>query len=267
MLTSATISLRPAERHVHTVFTLYATLRECLKDIQLLADEPSCSYLEGTCSACFLGLQKFGAGRRPLFRWFYGIQFSVEHEEDVEPKVKEILKRLSCFEVVHQESDGHQGFLDRYQARFESMRRSGAWDQAHPWFECVLPLQRAPEFIAELLAMLPPTFGDGHRLFSINGASNPRYLQLPVGEDNTSLAVAVLPTGVPDSSLGTALEFVQHATELVHRCGGKRYLSGWLGTPDTAFWQRHYGGLYGEWEATKRSLDPNDVLTSQLFSA
>jgi cytokinin dehydrogenase len=266
-LTSATISLRRAGRHVQTVFALYSSLQDCLQDMQLLSTQAACSYLEGSCSSCFQGLRKTSVGRQPLLRWFYGIQFSVEYDAESGANLQSILDRLRCFEVVHRESDDHQPFLDRYRARFAGMHRSGAWEQAHPWFEGILAADAASAFIEELLVMLPGVMGDGHRLFLADGASNPRYLQLPADASNTSLVVAILPTGIPESSLATALEFVRGATELLHRHGGKRYLSGWLEPRDGSFWRHHHGSLHEEWEAAKRALDPHEILTSELFSA
>lgn len=265
VITSATISLRPFKRRVHSVFALYTSLRDCLSDLQLLGTIADCSYIEGSCASCFLGLKKTPAGREPLLAWLYGIQFSIEYEAAA-PDLEPILHRLRHHEIVHREDDEHQSFLDRYQARFAAMRRTGAWDQAHPWFECMLPSEDAAAFIEELLAMLPTALGDGHRLFSVQGAAKPKYLQLPVGASNTSLVVAVLPSGVADPALPSALGFIEAATELMHRHGGKRYLSGWLGARGDSFWRSHHGSLYNDWASAKRALDPNGILTSQLFS-
>jgi cytokinin dehydrogenase len=267
VLTSATLSLRPAKRRVRTVFALYTRLADCLVDLDFLGAHADCSYIEGSCSTSFQGLKKTPAGRQPLLRWFYGIQLSVEYDVEPAPDLQSIIEQLHCFEIVHHETDEHLLFLDRYQARFEAMRRMGAWEQTHPWLECLLPAEAAPAFIAELLPMVPIMFGDGHRLFSVQGAANPKYLQLPVGPSQRSFVVALLPGGVPESALPAALDFVQRATDLLHRHGGKRYLSGWLGGRDPEFWRRHHGSLFDEWVASKRALDPNHVLTSELFSA
>jgi cytokinin dehydrogenase len=267
VLTSATLSLRPMKRHVQTVFALYTNLRDCLTDMRMLGAQAACSYLEGSCSTSFQGLKKTSGGRQPLLRWFYGLQFSLEYETEPAPDFQWLADQLHCLEIVHHETDDHLLFLDRYQARFESMRRSGAWQQTHPWLECLLPAERASAFIDELLPMVPHVFGDGHRLFSVQGTSNPKYLQLPVGPTDTSLVVALLPGGIPESSLPVALEFVRRATDLLHRHGGKRYLSGWLAGGGDDFWRRHHGSLYEEWVLSKQALDPNDILTSELFSA
>jgi cytokinin dehydrogenase len=266
-ITSVTLALRQAKRNVHNIFALYTNLGDCLADMRFLAAQPACSYIEGSCSTSFLGLRKTAHGRQPLLRWFHGIQFSIEHDDGPGADLDEVLGRLRCFEVVHREDDDHRLFLDRYQARFESMRSSGAWDQAHPWFECFLPRDAAAAFIAEVLPMIPPALGDGHRLFEIDGGACPRYLQLPVDASNTSLAFAILPAGVPEPARATALRFVEGATDLLHRHGGRRYLSGWLGAGDESFWRRHHGDQYDAWVAIKRTLDPRGVLTSDLFSA
>jgi len=266
-ITSVTLGLRPARRNVHNVFALYTDLADCLADMQLLATLPACSYIEGSCSSCFSGLKKAAHGRQPLLRWFHGIQFSIENDHGPGDAIDEVLGRLRAFEIVHREDDDHRLFLDRYQARFESMKSSGAWQQAHPWFECFLPADAAAPFIEQVLPTIPPALGDGHRLFAIDGRGNPKYLQLPVDASNTALAFAILPPGVPEHARAASLSFVEGATELLHRHGGRRYLSGWLGARDESFWRRHHGGLYEAWLATKRTLDPNGVLTSALFPA
>lgn len=266
-ITSVTLALRPAKRNVHNVFALYTNLQDCLVDMRFLATQPACSYIEGSCSTCFSGLKKTAHGRQPLLRWFHGIQFSIENDDGPGGALDAVLGRLRAFEIVHREDDDHRLFLDRYQARFESMRSSGAWEQAHPWFECFLPADAAAPFIEQVLPMIPGALGDGHRLFAIDGGSNPTYLQLPVDASNTSLAFAILPPGVPEPARAAATSFVESATELLYRHGGRRYLSGWLGACDESFWRRHHGGLYDAWLATKRTLDPNGVLTSALFPA
>jgi cytokinin dehydrogenase len=233
--------------------------------MQFLSTQPACSYVEGFCSSCFLGLRQSPAGRQPLFRWLHAIQFSLELDADAEPQLESILGQLRCSEVVHREVDEHLPYLDRYQARFEGMRRTGAWEQTHPWFEGMLPADRAAPFIQELISTQPPIFGDGHRLFSVRGAGNPRFLQLPVDASDTSIAVALLPVGIPQSSLGIAVAFLERATALLHQHGGRRYLSGWLGARDDAFWRQHYGSSYADWNASKEALDPNHVLTSELL--
>lgn len=266
-ITSVTLALRPAKRNVHNVFALYTSLQDCLADMQFLATLPACSYIEGSCSTSFMGLKKTAHGRQPLLRWFHGIQFSIEHDDGPGDGIGEVLGRLRSLEIVHREDDDHRLFLDRYQARFESMRASGAWDQAHPWFECFLPADTAAPFIEQVLSTIPGVLGDGHRLFAIDGAGSPRFLQLPVDASNTSLAFAILPPGVPDPARVAATTFVESATELLHRHGGRRYLSGWLGARDQAFWRSHHGHLYEAWLAAKRTLDPNGVLTSALLPA
>ena len=90
---------------------------------------------------------------------------------------------------------------------------------------------------------------------------------LPVDASNTSLAFAILPPGVPQPAHAAATSFVENATELLHRHGGRRYLSGWLGARDPAFWRSHHGHLYDAWLEAKRTLDPNGVLTSALLPA
>jgi cytokinin dehydrogenase len=54
---------------------------------------------------------------------------------------------------------------------------------------------------------------------------------------------------------------------LLRNAGGKRYLSGWLGSVDEARWREHYGPSYDRWIAVKRRFDPDGIFRSALFPA
>jgi cytokinin dehydrogenase len=160
------------------------------------------------------------------------------------------------------EDDATVEYAARYDARFRAMRQSGAWEQSHPWFECMLPFNAAQTFISEALNLLPPFFGDGHRVIMLaDPASSDQFMR----PDAPAIIFAILPTNIPEAQLPEALEVLAILNERLVQCGGKRYLSGWLGNPTEQFWQTHFGEQYKRWCTVKQTLDPNRILRSVLF--
>jgi len=144
------------------------------------------------------------------------------------------------------------------------MRASGAWEQAHPWLEWLLPAESAVELTTTVLERISPAFGDGHRLFYLPGGKDfPRFFAVPNARNFVGLAV--LPTGVSKENLSAALAVASAVDRDLQERGAKRYLSGWLGTPNRAFWQRHYAEKLGPWLDAKKRWDPKAVLQSRLF--
>ncbi|HET9933731.1 MAG TPA: hypothetical protein VFQ35_23670, partial [Polyangiaceae bacterium] len=173
---------------------------------------------------------------------------------------------LGNAEVVHRETDSVGGFSGRYEARFEMMKRSGDWSRAHPWFECFLSPSRAASMIRRALELLPPFFGDGHRMFAIKVDERLEFLSMPEAEGGFVIAFAVLPTAIPEWALGDALGALARLQDLVQSEGGKRYLSGWLGSPGPEFWKTHYGARYERWVNEKLRHDPSGVFSSAMFA-
>jgi cytokinin dehydrogenase len=187
----------------------------------------------------------------------------VEFSAGREPTVATHLRDLGCREIVHAEGTDTAEYAARYDARFEMMRATGAWQQAHPWLECLLPWDRAADILPSLIDRLPLSLGDGHRIMPLAHRPRPALLMVPDGQP-AAIAVAILPTGVAPSVQGPVLEALREAHDQLVAAGGKRYLSGWLFEPDDEAWRRHYGEHYDAWRARKRQLDPSGILRSRL---
>jgi len=146
------------------------------------------------------------------------------------------------------------------------MKAIGAWEQAHPWAEFLLPARLAHEIVADVLAGLPLFLGDGHRLSLLalapEGGASPALLMAP--PERSLVAFAVLPVGVATPFLPSALETLNRLHDLLLSLGAKRYISGWLFEPDETAWRAHFGAQFARWEEAKRTLDPNGVLRSSL---
>jgi cytokinin dehydrogenase len=268
VITAAKLALRAARPRVHSCALRYDRLSALLNDMRSLAEHARVDHMEAMCGASFLGLRRAGPGYVPLRRWGYTLHLAIEQHPTIEQKAELDLKALSgslgAAEVVLQESNDVKPFLARYDARFRFMRETGAWQQTHPWFEWILPYERAEELVAFALDRLPPVFGDGHRIFYLPGGGYPRYFRVPGGEH--LIGLAVLPAGIPKAQAAKAREAAGVVDRHLLEQGAKRYLSGWIENPDAAFFHQHFAEDYPAWCAAKRRWDPHHVLKSMLFA-
>jgi len=264
VIVRASVGLRRLKPHLRTFYLLYDDIRQWVTDQRALVEDGKCDYLEGFCSASVQGTRKGPHGRRPFVHWFYGLYVSFEHDPGSAPDRDLALAALKPYRALHVEDDETMAWAERFEARYELIHRSGGWDQPHPWFECFLPADRIADVLPAVLDALPMTLGDGHRVLMVNRKGLPKAMAVPSGD---VAVLAILPTGVPRPLLDDALKGIKNVNDILLAAGGKRYLSGWLGTMDTAAWRRHYGEYYDGWMAAKRSFDPNGVLCSSLLPA
>jgi cytokinin dehydrogenase len=264
VITSARLRLRPAGRLVRTAYLLYDDVEQWFTDQQLLVEAGRADQMEASCSAAVQGFTATPDGRRPLAHWLFGLQVTRESDDDPAPAPD--LDGLSPWRVLRVDEDDIGGFMARYDGRFAAMRATGAWDQPHPWFECLLPAEALPTVVPRLLEVIPLTLGDGHRVMWLGSADLPPLLAVPDRADGGHLAAfTVLPTGVAPALVPGALEGLDRAWSVLADAGAKRYLSGYLGRPDQAWWRTHFGDRYDAWAAAKRTYDPDNVFCSALF--
>jgi len=266
IIVEATLRLRRVRGDVHTVSVAYESLSALLTDMQRLRDSVSPGlgspdYMDAFCASSFLGIQKGARGYQPALKWGYSLHVAFEQARP--PEVDELLAGLQSRQLIKQESDSLSGFLARFDSRFAVMKQTGAWGQAHPWMECVLPAERALPCISAALGRLPPFLGDGQRIFVLPRGRYPKFFSLPQAE--SLVGFAILPAGVPAPFEQSAIAAIEAISEAMIDQGAKRYLSGWLGRPGDTYWRRHYGALHADWLAAKAQLDPNGVLGSVLF--
>jgi cytokinin dehydrogenase len=210
------------------------------------------------------GFRSGSGGRRAGVQWLFGIQVGFEYDREP-PEQTESLRALSPWRVVHVDDEAVSDFVTRYQPRFDGMQRSGAWQQLHPWLECLLPVDRLPALLPVILDQLPLSLGDGHRLIGVDTSKRLPFFAAPQGGRATCLAV--LPTGVSANERGEVLPALSRLDGLLREAGGKRYLSGWLGAMDDARWREHLGDAYQRWSVLKRRFDPGTIFRSALFPA
>lgn len=265
VIVEATLRLRRVRGDVHTVSLAYESLPDLLSDMQRLRDATSPDrvpeYMDAFCASTFLGIQKGERGYQPTTKWAYSLHVAYERERA--PEVGAVVAGLRSSRVVKEESDSLSSFLARFDSRFAAMKQTGAWGQAHPWMECVLSADRAADCIEGALRRLPPFLGDGQRIFVLPKQRYPKLFALP--QASSLVGFAVLPAGVPAPLEPPARAAIEAISAAMVGQGAKRYLSGWLGRPDDAYWRGHYGDLYADWVGLKQRFDPNGVLGSVLF--
>lgn len=263
LMYEATIPLRTMLPITRTYSLLYDDLATMMADELAIMGNPACVHLEGFASAAVQGVRRGPGGRRmPFARWFGGMHVSLERADDDECG-DALLDGLHHRELVHVEETDSLEFAARYDIRFEVMRATGAWQQPHPWFECMVPGDAALELLPSVVPQLPLLLGDGHRIMPF--ADLPRPPFVVQASPAPCFALAMLPMGIAPPFLAPVTAALRDLHERLLARGGKRYLSGWLFEPDEAAWRRHFGPQFEAWHARRQQLDPHGLLGSTLL--
>jgi cytokinin dehydrogenase len=257
----ASLALRPAPARVRSFHLVYLDMEAWLADQQRVVADRRAEHVE---AMCWMGAKGF---RRPndtgaRVQWLYGLQIGFEYDVDP-PDPTAALAGLTHADVVHIDDETAAEFALRYQPRFDGMHRSGAWHQAHPWLECLIPTAALGAILPPVLAALPPSLGDGHRILWVETTPRPPFFAMPPSE--RVVCFAVLPPGVAAAEREDVLPALAHVDRLLRDVGGKRYLSGWLGAMTEDRWREHHGEEYPRWVELKRRFDPDGLLRSALF--
>ncbi|WP_414755806.1 FAD-binding protein [Anabaena sp. CCY 9910] len=255
IIASATLALRKTKKYIRTFHLLYDSLKAWMDDHVLLSRNHQIEHLEGFCWTSAKGIRQTTNGKSFFAHWLYGLQVGIEYDE-VAPSVSDVLQNLNYWQLFHTEDEETVSHVFRYQPRFEVMRASGGWNQAHPWIECFISAEALTEILPEILDMLPLSLGDGHRAIMVASDNLPSLFMMPPAKN--ILCFAILPMAVPVGDTKT-FDVLAKVNQLLLSAGGKRYLSGWLGKSDFD-WQQHYGTSYETWETMKQRYDPSHIL-------
>jgi cytokinin dehydrogenase len=261
-ISQVTLALRPAPRRVRTYHLMYGDLATWLDDQRKLVRQQRADYLEGFTWASAKGIRSDHMGRRAFAHWLYGLQLGLEYDGQP-PDAGVALAGLDPWRVVHVQDEEVTLHIERQQPRFDTMRRSGAWELTHPWLECLLPVERLADLLPQVLDALPPSLGDGHRLGWLARDKLPPLLAVPDAEEVACLAI--VPPGVADFERDLVLQVFRQLDHSLRAAGGKRYPSGWLGRLTEQDWRQHHGPRYDAWMAAKRRYDPDRIFRSTLF--
>ncbi len=263
VITEATLKLRRHHPRVRSAYLLYDDLNALLEDLKSLMADERFDYLESWCVPCPQGFKKMGSTRQAFAQWFYPLHATVEIGADEEnatpPGASGKLDGLKFYKHVHTEDMEIGEFFARLDSLFAIWKRSGFWEYAHPWMECVLPWQSTQFYISQVLANMPPqAIAGGHILLwpaRGNASSVPLFMR-PASD--LLMGFGILPA-VPPRFVDEALPRLNQASNASMMVGGKRYLSGWISF-DAAQWKSHYGDLWPTVVALKKKFDPKGVL-------
>jgi cytokinin dehydrogenase len=258
------LALEQVPDTLRTHFLVYDELETMLADQVAIVASGQAVHLESFCSASIQGLRRGPSGRRqPLTHWLYGLHVTSSAHPTAPTSAKELFPWLRCSKQLHVEDEGdYAAFASRYDARFDGMRLTGAWEHAHPWFEVLLPLDAAAAVVRRALEILPPFIGDGHRLLILGESDAPAAMAFPKGRP--VVIFGVFPIGIPPALREPALAALASLNETVASAGGKRYLSGWLFEMSSAAWEAHYGSSYLGLLEAQRRFDPDRIFRSML---
>ena len=257
----ASLELRPVPARVKTFHLVYFDMGAWLADQERVVVDGRAEHVEAMCWMGAKGFRRAGdTGAR--LQWLYGLQVGFEYGQ-VAPDRAAALAGLSPAQVVHVDDETAAEFAARYQPRFDSMHRSGGWEQLHPWLECLIPARRMAALLPAILAALPVSLGDGHRIMWVDASRRPPLFAVPASDP--IVCFAVLPPGVAAAEREEVLPALARVDRLLRDAGGKRYLSGWLGPMPEERWREHYGEAYPRWLELKRRFDPERIFRSALF--
>jgi cytokinin dehydrogenase len=258
VIVSAELELRAARPRVRTFYLLYDDHRRWLADQRALAG--SVQGMEGFCSPSAQGLRGTHGRRAAFTTWFYPLQVCLEYEETP----PELPTGLSPYRIVHVEDDLTSYFPARHDARFETMKRLGAWDRPHPAVSALIDIGTLAEVLPDVLAAIPPGLGDVHRgIFLVDMQRVPPLFMTPGTGDVAFFSI--MHAGVAPPLVEEALEAFARARDLLVDAGGKSYLADWLAGTGPASWRAHFGSQADTWEAHKTIFDPSGAFCSQLF--
>lgn len=258
ILATVELALERAPDQVETVVLRYDDPGLLIQDQLVLSGREAAYHVGAICAAGVHGLVKSAEGRRePLRHWSFGLELTARAGEARD----ELLEGLAFKELLHREVDALEPFLARFDVRFEAMKASGAWQLAHPWFEALVPVAKAPGLLRKML-QLPFFLGDGHRVSVVSDVPRPAAIAFPGA--GPAVVLAALPVGIPQQVVPAALRAFATLEAGLYDVGGCRYLSGWLSRTGEFSWQRHYPQQYSRLRALKDELDPANVLGSCL---
>jgi cytokinin dehydrogenase len=260
VIVAARLRLRRARSRVRTFYLLYDDHERWIADQRLIADAGA-EAIEGSCSALPQGLRGTGGRRSAFVHWFFPLHVAMEFD-DAEP---ELPGDVNPYRILAVEDDDIGSFPGRHDARFETMRRIGAWSRAHPYVSAFIDRNALAEVLPAVLDALPLSLGDGYRGgFLFDRTDAPPLLALPSSNDVTFFSI-MYPQILPEL-LTAALEAHEAIGELLIQAGGKRYAADWMGEMDEGRWRARLGDRYETWMKARRAYDPGGVFTSKLLS-
>jgi len=253
IITKASIKVLSCKNMFRSFRYVYESIDPWLSDYQFLLSK-NISNLQGICVKSKLDPKT----------WNFILEVTIEgsSDEEIKNNVAEI-GQLKNKNLLPSSDYSPKEFLNRYAPRFEQMRSQGKMEQHHPFLEFVVDLKNVKQLIEESLRTLPNSYEDGFRLIFINRKNLPPYFMAPDAEGICMFAI--LPTGIQQQDLESALDAAKRIHDYAIALGAKRYLSGWLGMLTAQDLKTHFGEKFVKLKELKTNNDPNNIFRS-LFS-
>jgi cytokinin dehydrogenase len=259
VITRATMMVRPFKPMVRRYIMLYDNIDLFMDDSKRLMAEDRCDFIESWCVPCPMGFRTVMGEKQTFGEWFFPLHLTVEFDPATPPHDDQVLAGLSYYRLSNVEDEPIHDFANRLEPLFTLWKLSGYWANMHPWMEAILPWESSKDFIANVLAALPPaSLGGGHiLLWPCRGdtSSVPLFMK-PEGE--YVIGFGILP-GIPRERIDIAIPRLNMASEFSIMAGGKRYLSGLIHF-DREHWAAHFGPMWPEVNNLKKMYDPAGIL-------
>jgi cytokinin dehydrogenase len=263
LIVGAKLELVPSARRVRVFSYLYDNLGHWFEDQLVASDADAGLHIEGFCWASARGARSTPNGPVPFTHWVFGLNLGAG--DDVSSAALDhLLPSLRPSRTFDEYSVDFHPFLNRYEPRFRGMVQDGNWSEAHPWFEAIVPLDRAEAVLLHILSLLPANVGDGHRFSILETRNCPRHFGSQSGA--RSAVIGVFPPAVARPALGRTLRSLEQLNAVTLEAKGRRYLSGWIAAEPREYLSAHFGTPADEWTVTRRRYDPSGVFRSALFT-
>jgi len=218
-------------------------------------------YMEAFCSPSIQGMKAVAGKHIPFAKWLFALHVSVEYDK-TPPELVDYFKGAKPWQILHQQDEPIHSYLHRHDSRFEMMKLTGLWDLVHPWYECFMSKSLAWANIDELLEELPIYYASLLQVVPLANKKQTGFFMLP--ETKEVYELMILNPGINPVLVPGCLKVIAELDAKFLKQGGKRYLSGYVGTPDKKYWQTHFGNFYADWVDLKKKYDPKKVLASFL---
>jgi FAD/FMN-containing dehydrogenase len=260
VITKAAIQLRSCGSRVRTFFLVYADKEQWLKDLTFFKHRAD--FIETICSPALQGMKLTANGRRPFAEWLFSLQVSFEYD-DVPPELADFGNFIDPWKLSHHQDETMDSYLFRHNVRFQAMKLAAQWDLQHPWYECLVPQDVMMTELDDLLCSLPLYYATTVHLVPIARKQPAGFFMAP--DRSEFFSVMILNPGVPPALIPGCLEAIREMDERFLARGGKRYLSGFLGSDlSLDYWQAHFGSAYTSWTSLKKRYDPKGIFCSAL---
>jgi cytokinin dehydrogenase len=254
IMTQVQHRLRRHRSLTRTYFLCYDDLDQLLRDQRSLIQEERVDALLTLFSPCVLGFTRAGAGIKPLIRWFYRIQTTLEVDAVSEIDEQAFLSSLNFYRHIYTEDLTYEQFIQPV------VKVPHPVETANPWLDVLLPESAAKGYIETALDHIP-SFMDFRTTpmgsFSLL-SRNTKMPMFSLPQEEMILGFGMYPT-IPKARLQPVLEQLNYLTELGFQKGGKRYLVSWIEF-DRLQWQRQFGEYWHTVNEMKLKYDPQGIL-------